>query len=226
MSIFLVTGEQQEPDRNYPTSCLSGKTLRTHFSTACCLKLERLPVILIQPQCGKIFSLHGQPRHSDLNAMPNIVAFVEGDVCMGGKLHRRSLYVSTESGCIVDGRLAKDYEIHNLHGQIIAPAFLELQTNGCAGFHFTNFENSESYRERLENVSRFLVTCGVGSFWATIPTVSTKVFKNVSLSSLLCTVSFFMSSSISCATLLHVMVEDFTTVSAQDFVALFPDFGQ
>ncbi|MCJ1403402.1 hypothetical protein MMC11_006625 [Xylographa trunciseda] len=111
--------------------------------------------------------------------MSNIVAFVEGYICLGGKLHKRSLYVDVKKGCIVDGREVKAYEIYNLHGQIIAPAFLELQTNGCAGFHFTNFETPESYQAQLNAISRYLVSTGVGSFWATLPTVSPKVFKQV-----------------------------------------------
>ena len=111
--------------------------------------------------------------------MANILAFVNGFVCFGGKLYGRPLYVDVESGCIVDTPDLKVGNVVDLHGQIIAPAFLELQTNGCAGFHFTHLEDPDTYHQNLAKVSRYLVTTGVGSFWATIPTVSPAVFKMV-----------------------------------------------
>ncbi|KAI9873072.1 MAG: hypothetical protein M1830_000862, partial [Pleopsidium flavum] len=60
----------------------------------------------------------------------------------------------------------------DLDGRTIAPGYLELQTNGVLGFHFTHFEDDEIYRSQLEKVSKYLVSKGVTGFWATIPTVS------------------------------------------------------
>ena len=113
--------------------------------------------------------------------MSDILAFINGYICLGGKLYERPLYVDLESGRIVDKPDVDVGDIVDLHGQVIAPAFLELQTNGCAGFHFTHLEDAEMYQQNLAMVSRYLVTTGVGSFWATIPTVSPANFKAVSV---------------------------------------------
>ena len=113
--------------------------------------------------------------------MSDILAFVNGYVCLGGQLHKRPLHVDVRSGYIVDTPDRNVDNVVDIHGQIIAPAFLELQTNGCAGFHFTNLEDAETYQQNLAKVSRYLVTTGVASFWATIPTVSPAIFKMVSI---------------------------------------------
>ena len=112
--------------------------------------------------------------------MPNITRFVNGPVCLQGRLEETELCVDVDSGLIVDGAL-EITSIHDVQEHIIAPAFLELQTNGCAGFHFTHFQSAESYQRNLVKVSEYLVSTGVGSYWATIPTVSSEVFKKVSV---------------------------------------------
>lgn len=112
--------------------------------------------------------------------MTNIVGFINGYICRGGKLREESLYVDLDTGFIVDAPFRPVPVSYSLHGQILAPAFLELQTNGCAGFHFTHFTDAESYSQNLEKVSKYLASTGVGSFWATVPTVSPEVFKSVS----------------------------------------------
>ena len=112
--------------------------------------------------------------------MPNIIRFINGPTCLQGRLEETGLCVDVNSGLIVDGAL-EITSIHDVQDHIIAPAFLELQTNGSAGFHFIHFENAESYRQNLVKVSRYLVSTGVGSYWATIPTVSSDVFTQVSL---------------------------------------------
>lgn len=48
----------------------------------------------------------------------------------------------------------------DMHNRLIAPAFQELQINGCLGVHFTTFMDPRSYLSHLENVSRHLVTQG------------------------------------------------------------------
>ena len=113
--------------------------------------------------------------------MPPIVAFINAAVCVGGKSYAQSIYVDLDSGLIVPPPSEAGAHVQDLDGLILAPAFLELQTNGCAGFHFTQFADAPTYQRNLENVSRYLLSTGVGSFWATIPTVEKSVFHDVSL---------------------------------------------
>ncbi|KAI9849035.1 MAG: hypothetical protein M1837_005926 [Sclerophora amabilis] len=67
----------------------------------------------------------------------------------------------------------------DLGGKIVAPGFLELQTNGLLGFHFTHYEDDEQYQSQLRRVSKYLITKGVTGFWATVPTVSTDTFQKI-----------------------------------------------
>jgi hypothetical protein len=112
--------------------------------------------------------------------MANMIGFFNGYICRGGKLREESLHVDLDTGFIVDAPFRPVNLTYDLHGHILAPAFLELQTNGCTGFHFTNTSDAESYTQNLGKVSKYLITTGVGSFWATIPTVSSNVFQTVS----------------------------------------------
>ncbi len=110
-----------------------------------------------------------------------IKAFVNGRVCVRGKELRKSVFVDLDDGLIVSDSTAKLMETVDLNGHFLAPSFLELQTNGCLGVHFTNFKDSQTYQENLKNISRHLVTQGVGSFYVTLPTISSAVFKKVSI---------------------------------------------
>lgn len=121
--------------------------------------------------------------------MTNIISFLNGLICRAGELREEPLYVDLDSGSIVDEPSKPVHTSYDLHGQILAPAFLELQTNGCTGFHFTHFTDPESYKQNLAKVSKYLPTTGVGSFWATIPTVSSDVFQSVSL---VCISSYYL----------------------------------
>ena len=90
----------------------------------------------------------------------------------------KTLCIDLTTGLLIeppDDSPENKFYLGSLH---IAPAFLELQINGCAGFHFTRLEESNHVRE-LERVSRYLVKNGVGGFWATVPTVSGEVFRKV-----------------------------------------------
>lgn len=69
----------------------------------------------------------------------------------------------------------------DLDGSIVAPGFLELQTNGMRGFHFTHFEDAQSYQSKIDEIAKYLPSTGVTGFWATIPTVSSSEFKKVGL---------------------------------------------
>lgn len=67
----------------------------------------------------------------------------------------------------------------DLQGCLLAPAFLELQTNGGFGIHFTNFRDPQSYQNDLHEVSRRLAMQGVGAFYVTLPTIPREVYTKV-----------------------------------------------
>lgn len=115
--------------------------------------------------------------------MPKIVAFINGCLCLHGKLVESSFFIDRITGFIVSEPHVQADEIIDLKGQVIAPAYIELQTNGCVGVHFTHFENPVAYQSNLKKVSEYMITRGVGAFWATVPTVSSDVFQKVSICS-------------------------------------------
>ena len=111
----------------------------------------------------------------------NIKAFVNGSVFIRGKETRQPIFVDLDNGLIVSEPKEGPLQTVDLNGRFLAPSFLELQTNGCLGVHFTDFKDSQTYQENLKNISQHLVTRGVGSFYVTLPTVKSEVFKKVSL---------------------------------------------
>jgi len=70
-------------------------------------------------------------------------------------------------------------ELVDLEEGIIAPGFLELQTNGVNGFHFTHFKEKQAYDAKVEETAKYYMTKGVTGFWATVPTVSKDEFHNI-----------------------------------------------
>ncbi|KAL8651143.1 MAG: hypothetical protein Q9226_004836 [Calogaya cf. arnoldii] len=100
--------------------------------------------------------------------------------CSGSFIDKDEIYVNETTGLfqssLNDSESRKTIDMKN---RIIAPAFIELQTNGCLGMHFTNFEDKGSYKANLERVSRYLVEKGVGGFYVTLPTVKADVFKKI-----------------------------------------------
>jgi len=106
--------------------------------------------------------------------------FTNCRVCEGGRLVDRNVVVSNETGKIVDGTTSGSDDITvDLGGAIVGPGLIELQTNGMKGFHFTHFEDEQSYAQKVEEVARYLPSTGCTSFYATIPTVSSDDFKKV-----------------------------------------------
>ena len=117
--------------------------------------------------------------------------FTNCRLCIGGKLVHKDLIVSNDTGRIVDGTpsSSNNTEHVDLGEAIIAPGFIELQTNGMRGFHFTHFEDEQSYAHKVEEVARYLPSTGCTSFYATIPTVSSDDFKKVTIVGIRYTVS-------------------------------------
>ncbi|KAE9987961.1 hypothetical protein EG328_000905 [Venturia inaequalis] len=106
--------------------------------------------------------------------------FTNCRVCRNGHLiNGERFVVSEDTGLILESTGFIGGEIVDLEDAIIAPGFLELHANGVNGFHFTQYEDEEQYRGRLEETARFYVTKGVTSFWATIPTVSSEKYKKI-----------------------------------------------
>lgn len=105
-------------------------------------------------------------------------------LCRDGELiEGDQLVVSDDTGLILHRTGYIGGDAVDLEDGIIAPGFLELQTNGMRGFHFTHFEDEKQYASKIDEVSKYLVTQGVTGFWATIPTVSGENWKKVGLCS-------------------------------------------
>ena len=117
-------------------------------------------------------------------SLGNSTNFYNCDLCIAGEFVSGSFAVDSNSiitDLHVDGspyRTKSNVQV-DLGGAILAPGFLELQTNGLLGFHFTHFEKSEQYQNELDRVAKYFVSRGVTGFWATIPTVSRADFQKV-----------------------------------------------
>lgn len=108
-------------------------------------------------------------------------SFMNCRLCRGGEIiEGDQLVVSDDTGDILyrTGYIGGDAV--DLEDGIIAPGFLELQTNGMRGFHFTHLDNPETYAGSLQDIAKYLPSQGVTGFYATVPTVSSQDFKRVS----------------------------------------------
>lgn len=109
--------------------------------------------------------------------------FVNCRLCVDGEIiEGNQLVTSEETGAILKRTGYIGGEIEDVDDNIIAPGFLELQTNGMIGFHFTHFTDDQQYGDDLAKVAKHLVSTGVTGFWATIPTVEEEIYKKVRLS--------------------------------------------
>lgn len=109
------------------------------------------------------------------------LAFTSARVCHDGAiLAPQSVFVDTTTGLIVASPQTADVKTVDIQNRVLAPAFLELQTNGCVGVHFTNYTDDDEYLQNLEKVSRWMVKRGVGGWWATVPTVDKDLYKKAS----------------------------------------------
>ena len=106
-------------------------------------------------------------------------SFLNCRLCVNGELVNDQLVVSDDSGLILPRTGYIGGDAVDLEDGIIAPGFLELQTNGLLGFHFTHFKDESQYAAEIDKVAKYLVTQGVVGFWATVPTVSGEDFKRV-----------------------------------------------
>lgn len=122
---------------------------------------------------------------------PDSIVFTNCRLCILGHLtHPNSVLIASEStGKILDVLWkkptyvspAKGVKVVDLGNKILAPGFLELQTNGMTGFHFTHFEEEKRYAQNLEEVATYLPSQGVTGFWVTLPTIKSEEFQKVRL---------------------------------------------
>jgi len=118
----------------------------------------------------------------------SLTCFTNCQLCISGELVPQDLYFSPETGIITANYYYRTEGIEriDLGGAIVAPGFLDLQTNGMLGVHFTNLGRSDGNRTRaddesdLETVARREVQSGVTGWWATVPTVEAGRWKEVS----------------------------------------------
>ena len=107
-------------------------------------------------------------------------------MCIDGKIVENDLFIDQSTGRfanIEESDKSKFMEVTPPKKGVVAPGFLELQTNGLLGFHFTHMEGTEKDDSELERIAKYYPSRGVTSFWATIPTVSAENFKKVSYGS-------------------------------------------
>lgn len=112
--------------------------------------------------------------------MGDHIFFTNARLCKGGELVNLPLAFCKDTGQIVATSRFEGLHSIDLGGAIVAPGFVEVQTNGLRGFHFTHFENEDGYKQKLDDVARYLPRTGVTGFLPTIPTVASSEFKKVS----------------------------------------------
>ena len=116
---------------------------------------------------------------------PSLKLFTNCQICLYGELIPQDLYFSPETGLITPNYYyrADGIEKIDLQGAIVAPGFLDLQTNGLGGVHFTSLgKNAASERDDIEGLGRVAgkqLESGVTGWWATIPTVDKTRWKQV-----------------------------------------------
>lgn len=105
--------------------------------------------------------------------------FLNCRLCIGGKLIADQMVVSDDTGLILPRTGYIGGDAVDLEDGIIAPGFLELQTNGLLGFHFTHFANEQQYAAEIDKAAKYFVSQGVTGFWGTVATVSSEDFQKV-----------------------------------------------
>ena len=105
-------------------------------------------------------------------------------LCISGELVAQDLYFSTEQESITPNYYYRQEGVEriDLGGKIIAPGYLDLQTNGMKGVHFTLLAQSDAQEDderKLEEVSNMEASHGVTGWWATIPTVEKNRWRQV-----------------------------------------------
>ncbi|EKD17013.1 putative n-acetylglucosamine-6-phosphate deacetylase [Drepanopeziza brunnea f. sp. 'multigermtubi' MB_m1] len=110
--------------------------------------------------------------------MSSATQFINCRKCTTGILVPAPLTIDSSSGLIIPNTpLPPNTQRVDLKNAIISPGFLELQTNGALGFHFTHYSEPEYYQAGVRNIARYLPSTGVTGFYPTIPTVPPAIFQ-------------------------------------------------
>lgn len=107
-----------------------------------------------------------------------MLCFTNCQACVAGELIQQDIYFSPESQTISPNYYYRTEGVEriDLGGAIVAPGFLELQTNGLQGVHFSQLGQKDD-EQKLLQVARREVQAGVTAFWATLPTVDETQWK-------------------------------------------------
>ena len=105
-------------------------------------------------------------------------------LCISGELIAQDLYFDPEQGTITPNYYYRQEGVDriDLNGKIIAPGYLDLQTNGMNGVHFTHLAQNgqpEDDEQKLRSVGEMEASHGVTGWWATVPTVDKDQWKKV-----------------------------------------------
>jgi len=115
---------------------------------------------------------------------PSLKCFTNCHLCIAGELIPQDLYFSSETGLITPNYYYRTEGVEriDLNGAIVAPGYLDLQTNGMKGVHFTQLAKGspEEDETKLGEVSKMQIEHGVTGWWATVPTVQGQRWKEVS----------------------------------------------
>jgi hypothetical protein len=118
---------------------------------------------------------------------PSLKCFTNCHLCLHGELVPQDLYFSPDTGLITPNYYYRTEGVEriDLGGAVVAPGFLDLQTNGMAGLHFTELGRvgggaREDVDGELGSIARREVEVGVTGWWATVPTVEEGRWREVS----------------------------------------------
>jgi hypothetical protein len=91
--------------------------------------------------------------------MPPLLCFTNCQTCVSGELIPQDLYFSPDQGMIVPNYYYRTEGVEriDLGGAIVAPGFLELQTNGLQGVHFTQLGQKDDDEKMLQVARSLLV---------------------------------------------------------------------
>jgi N-acetylglucosamine-6-phosphate deacetylase len=92
-------------------------------------------------------------------------------LCISGELVAQDIYFSTEQGIITPNYYYRQEGVEriDLNGKIVAPGYLDLQTNGMNGVHFTHLAqngDAEDDERKLRQISEMEARHGVTGWWA------------------------------------------------------------
>jgi N-acetylglucosamine-6-phosphate deacetylase len=132
--------------------------------------------------------------NEDLQTCNNsrIIRFINASLCDGGVLYPNSeLWVDSGSGLILDGDTlsssssssSSGFTTIDLHGDIIAPGFIDAQLNGGFGMDFSDIAygdgSCKAFEDGLAYVSKQILKTGVTSFCPTLPSTYPHVYRKV-----------------------------------------------